>query len=875
MINMTYNLGLYVERYMEKEYDDYEFNFIYDYVELFLKYNQSYINGIIQKINDMEKIIDEILLNISSSPIRNETKEYLKNNNICFDYYDLYIFLSIENKQNNIKNEYLNDIINVTFLKCFNEFEMDNQTNISIVNNYSLFEKITYIQNINQECFNYLVNISIMEEGKNISYTKPIQLLDCLNHNFYNYTNNLIEEVDNIFKKITNKVESNYIDDKFLDVFLQNYNLQLNPYKDIILNDINYTFEGIENMINYANYLKNSDFKEFLYNELILSFNYSYINLMNNFLVDDLTEEVASLINNKLELYILYMTQKIKDEYNYYCLILENTEEMGYSSKMAFINLYENIKNKINDSLYYLIENDIYFYLDTFYRENKILFINNFINYYVYNLNQYNMTIHKLSEFYKEIIIQREFNKTLDDISKELLIKKLLYNIKGIISKSINNIKFKIYTIMDDIIINITKILDSKQTKILLNDMTIINELIINYTKVVNIQNNRFLFKVSEKSFKIIYDFIHSDLKPPLILIKNHYNTIEEKLLNELIRIINGFPNYVGILKNEVKLHIIHNNISSHIEKVNELFLNYSNILLKEYESYINKLIHYTYINGLYFYDKPCNDSFCFINLENENKERILEQVQFFKKNFTNININRGKIKKRRTIKIRKLDEYNHTMGAISQSDIESFLLDLKDILIYFQKLYLKDEYKNINKNANVFFNKINGTFIRRLYKSIHMVDIKFSTILTKNFYETFVNNIYKQYNDIENYIYNNSDIIEIKKNNFIDLLIDPSNFIEKLFNISYNRIIKYYLAFEYLIQNQMKYISEKEFKEYELNKLRILSKKKDVQNYEDFDEIYKEVKNNAGNFFMYMSRIENNLDGNEMFNFDLIFLKI
>ena len=612
MINMTYNLGFYTELFMEKEYDDYEFSFIYDYVELFLKYNQSYINGIIQKINDLEKNINDSLLNIYSTPINNETLKTIKNNYICFDYYDLFMFLNIKNEKKDFNNEYLQDIINITFFNCFNEFNIDNLTNISLLNNYSLIEKIEYIQNTSQECFNYLYNNNIME------FQESIQLLDCLNHNFYNYTNKLIEEADIIFNKIKDKIESNYIDDIFLDNFLKNYNIQLNPYKEIDLNDISYNFEGIENMINYANYLKDSEFSKFLYEELIYSFNNSYPNFVNNFLVDDLTDEVTALINNKLELYISYMTDKIENEFNYYSLILENTEEMGYSSKMAFINLYENIKDKMNESLYYLIEDDVFFYLDIFYRENKKIFRNNFINYYVYNLNQYKIALHKFSDFYDEILIQREFNKTLDEISKQLLKIKILDNIKKTINNSINNKILKLYDIIDDSKKNIKIILDSKQTKILPDDMTIINELIINYTKIVNNQNNRFKFKVSENSFNIISDFIHTDLEPPLILIRDQYNTIEERLLNELIRIINEFPDFFEVLRNKLKLHMIHKNISSYIEEVNELFSNYSNILIKEYQSYINKLIHYTYINGLYSYDNPCNYSFCFINLENE-----------------------------------------------------------------------------------------------------------------------------------------------------------------------------------------------------------------------------------------------------------------
>jgi hypothetical protein len=38
--------------------------------------------------------------------------------------------------------------------------------------------------------------------------------------------------------------------------------------------------------------------------------------------------------------------KKIEDEFNYYLLILNNTEEIGENNKNKLINLYENIKKK-------------------------------------------------------------------------------------------------------------------------------------------------------------------------------------------------------------------------------------------------------------------------------------------------------------------------------------------------------------------------------------------------------------------------------------------------------------------------------------------------------------------------------------------------
>ena len=48
-------------------------------------------------------------------------------------------------------------------------------------------------------------------------------------------------------------------------------------------------------------------------------------------------------INSKLELNFEYINEKIKDEYYYYLLLLNDSEELGNSTKIAFINMSNQI----------------------------------------------------------------------------------------------------------------------------------------------------------------------------------------------------------------------------------------------------------------------------------------------------------------------------------------------------------------------------------------------------------------------------------------------------------------------------------------------------------------------------------------------------
>jgi len=252
------------------------------------------------------------------------------------------------------------------------------------------------------------------------------------------------------------------------------------------------------------------------------------------------------------------------------------------------------------------------------------------MNYYTYNLNKYNIKIDIISKFLEEIIIEKDFNNTLIKISEELIQNNIINKIKDEIIKSVNIKINQLYIIADNLEINIKELLNNIQIRPLPNTMGIIYDLILNYTEIVYNQKNRFFFNVSDKSFNLIYDFIHNNLEPPLISIKDIYNRIEEKLLNELIKKIEEFPDYYELLRNKLRLDLIHNNISLFCNQLIVLFGKYMNILDKEYSTYINKLIHFTFINGLYTFDKPCNDSYCFINLENvnESEQRILEEKE-------------------------------------------------------------------------------------------------------------------------------------------------------------------------------------------------------------------------------------------------------
>ena len=244
-----------------------------------------------------------------------------------------------------------------------------------------------------------------------------------------------------------------------------------------------------------------------------------------------------------------------------------------------------------------LFMDEINFYLNSFYRENKKTFINNFINYYLGDINKYNnignlnLNIFNINELTDEIILNREFNKTIEIISNNLINHTIIEPIKENINKEIIGKIINIYDVCDEFKNNILEILENIDTKELPEDMTYLNILILNYMEIVENQNNYFLFKITDKSFKLLDNFIQDNLSPPLLLIRNKFNIIEEALINEIIKIIDGFPDYFSLIKNKLNLESINKKVNLINNEFDKIFNEYKDILFEDINSYINKLV--------------------------------------------------------------------------------------------------------------------------------------------------------------------------------------------------------------------------------------------------------------------------------------------
>ena len=160
-----------------------------------------------------------------------------------------------------------------------------------------------YINN-NKFCSN------ILDEMINNSYyNETLEMMECVINDYYeiNYTfvyfDNLNdtykEKLDNTLSKIDNILKENRMDENYLYDYLQKQNFELENYEGIDLSDLLYDFEDFEIIINYINNVKNNEYEKFLYDLLIFSFESSYSDFINNFMLEELIDNAVIPINNK------------------------------------------------------------------------------------------------------------------------------------------------------------------------------------------------------------------------------------------------------------------------------------------------------------------------------------------------------------------------------------------------------------------------------------------------------------------------------------------------------------------------------------------------------------------------------------------------
>ena len=816
-LGFTYDFSKDLDLVLKKYFLSYELNNSYNYFETIQNHKDFYVKIISQKFDDIRKytenkydlIVKQFINYMKSAPnyVEIEYIEEIKTNHSkC-----LKVLSNIKNKISKYLDDYKTNL------------NISNLTNITQTEEFIIYncsEEIIFDSFLNKTendtCLN-LTEIDISYFLEDINF-----IINCENNNYYNYSYIIIDnftEEDKLYLNeciinITNEVNSSIIDEYYLYNYIQNY-YDKNTSVDINLNDYKFTFEDIQDYIFYINNLREPDYKNLMNDILIESFNKSYNSNINFYITSEIANKISILISDKFDIFIDYYNNTVKNEYDYYSFLLSTITQLGNSSKTSIINLFTKIPKKINETIYYLIEDEIFFYIDIFFRENKNIYINSFLKFYLNDISDYNMNYYKIKEYVEEMIANKEFNRSLNDISLNII-----GTTKNKIKKNIiNSISTKITSFIDinkKINDNITVQLNAIQTYDTPDDMKNLVALINNYTDLTTNQNNRFNFIIGDEPFNFLNIYINQTLSPPILLIKEKYDLIQEDLLSQIIAIANNFPNVSGEVKENYpgnKIDIIEENRN----EINSTLINYQNDLDEDIDSYINKSIHYIYIDGLNtMSEDKCKNADCGIQKKSLRRlkeksilnMRILNSDELYTinktkiENYINKNINLN-IKRKTSV----LPDYSPDMGALSEKDILYYLSDLQNTIYKLNKSYLGKEYRNINISAMKYFSKMNYTYLQKLKLTFDIKLVKFSTIFTKDNLENLKKIILKQYYEIEDHVNFISNLMQNKINYFINEINDTSIFIENLGAYIYTKVVGYYKILHSSIQNRYKVI--------------------------------------------------------------------
>jgi hypothetical protein len=463
------------------------------------------------------------------------------------------------------------------------------------------------------------------------------------------------------------------------------------------------------------------------------------------------------------------------------------------------LNLYPSLFLKINDSFHELIENGINEEIGNFFKKNKKIFFDNFIDFISQNKNNNFKEIHKLNKYFTNIINDKEFNKTLETFSSNLLqdniisqIKKTSYNF---LNQKMTDLKNLLFYLENQIKEELDKIIILNYS----DDMIPILNENNKYLELVNEQNKKFNFIIDNEPFILLENFTSFYLESHLFQIQQYYNKIEDELLTQLFYLIDNFDDIHGLIKNKFeKLYNIEK-IQMDFNLTKELIDQYINLFSNEILDIKNRLFKYTYINGLdpnYTTNRNLN------TIENDNKLNIISQI-----NNEHNKFNKSEDKKSNSYFNFKRN-LNSKEGSYQFSHIINTFRLVKQIFSSFSKSYLSSDFNKIFTNLNYFLLK-NEQFLTNLQRTIDFSLLKFSEILTPKKLSQLEKKMYYQYTLIEPFVQNYTKTFSENIIKFTDYLNSKISIYDTAFLRLNNTITSIYYELSNIINSKYQIMNQ------------------------------------------------------------------
>ena len=405
-LNYTLNLGDYISKSIKKEYYDYTFKYVYEYIELF---------------EDSDIYFDKLY---------NDTLNFENEINIkykkIYDYFNLTYFskkldIEIENYENS--SDYSNgaNITEEQIKEYYSNFEYNNEILNSIIFNIT---KIIYNLNKKDYLFDYLNDVIQLR-----NYNITLNDMSSLFQSFNDYTAYINYNKNKEYKDLLNSSLITYYNESYTK-FIKNYisefllsNIDLLIEERIIF-EINIFENKLSNDYNYFTFLINKT-KELgstkstlnnLYNELKIKINETIIEYLNKYLFSCFDQFIRNKNKFFREKYLsFYSDNKNKNNFIYKSdeFIFEIIKEPSFNETLN--KIYFNVFNKtVKDKINLKLNQNLYKKLNDFYQllDLKKRGINDYLN-KVNASSQNNMdTIKNLIDFYNQKIT--DFNSKYD-----------------------------------------------------------------------------------------------------------------------------------------------------------------------------------------------------------------------------------------------------------------------------------------------------------------------------------------------------------------------------------------------------------------------------------------------------------------------------
>ena len=738
--NFTFDLSDYTENYMKENHINY-FNFSYDYV------------------NTIEKFID----NKSQKEIINKIKDLnettIKKLNLIFDDF---IYRLNKNKSDYIQKEYITELY----------------SNRSKCSNYTLDhledeEQIIYLDD---------TNCTLINETQNNTdeicpfFNKTSFILFCNSSNYFNqkefyYENiNNKEELAELMENL-NKSLQFYFNPIILSELLFNdtkdsyeKELSLKDYSTNITKDyFEYEISDFEAAGEILTYKDQEEYKIFLNQTILNSFNDSINEFIDSFIRKEAEYNTNIDILQKYNIRMDLFEIKLENELNYYLYLLDNSDEIGITTKNAFLKLYNDINKELEIIISQFIE-EYNFEFDDFYMKNKRIFIE---EYYLYLKNIKSNKIFKLNEYIDKIFSNLQFNRSLENIIKNNFYNNFIEIIKNNTNNNIMNKRESLFRKL--ILLNNT--LEEKLSKVNISD--IIPEMIpimnknSEYNNLIDKQSNSFSFNIDNQPYELFFTFMKENLEPPLLAIKTIYDKIQDELLLQIFKKIDEMPNYYLFIEEKYPTDNYTDIILNITNQSEELFNKYSNNLTDESKSYINQFNDlrrlYTIKKLLYLKQKykQKNTSIRRLNINN-----TLQDETKIKEDIENDNDVVSGEKKRKLTTV-----YN---DYLCFNDIDKILISNGYLIGNFSRLYLDKDFRYLNSTLKTYSNKI-FNYLKKLENPLSIITLRMSTFLTEEKLGEFKSKLYREMNLIEEYSINHLDEVSSKINDFMNLLANDS----------------------------------------------------------------------------------------------------